>query len=142
MCATLGAVLRASALALILVCVALAAIGCGGSSKPAVCSARDDLTKSVDTLIKTNPVTDGVSGVKANLAAVQQQTTDFAKAAGDQFSPQVTAFKDSLTKVSADVTALAGSGDKAAALGSLASDVSAVQTSWSALTDAVKTACD
>jgi hypothetical protein len=135
-------VLRASAFVLILLCVALAAVGCGGSSKPAVCSARDDLTKSVDTLIKTNPVTDGVSGVKANLAAVQQQTTDFAKAAGDQFSPQVTAFKDSLTKVSADVKALAGSGDKASALGSLASDVSAVQTSWSALTDAVKTACD
>jgi hypothetical protein len=135
-------VLRASVIAVILLCAVLAATGCGGSSKPAVCSARDDLTKSVDTLIKTNPVSDGVSGVKANLAAVQQQTTDFAKAAGDQFSPQVKAFKQSLTKVSSDVQALTGSGDKASALGSLASDVSAVQTSWNALTDAVKSACD
>lgn len=134
--------LRASVAALVLLCVALAASGCGGSSKPAVCSARDDLTKSVDTLINTNPVSDGVSGVKANLAAVQSETTAFAKAAGDEFSPQVDAFKQSLTKVQNDVTALTGSGDKAAALGSLASDVSAVQTSWNALTDAVKTACD
>jgi predicted component of type VI protein secretion system len=142
MCATLGSVLRASLAAVVLLCVVLAATGCGSSSKPAVCSARDDLTKSVDTLINTNPVSDGVSGVKANLAAVRQQTTEFAKAAGDQFSPQIDAFKQSLTKVSADVQALTGSGDKASALGSLASDVSAVQTSWNALTDAVKTACD
>ena len=100
---------------MVLLCVVLAATGCGGSSKPAVCSARDDLTKSVDTLINTNPVSDGVSGVKANLAAVQSETTEFAKAAGDEFSPQIDAFKQSLTKVSNDVTALTGSGDKAAA---------------------------
>ena len=127
---------------MVLLCVVLAATGCGGSSKPAVCSARDDLTKSVDTLIKTNPVSDGVSGVKANLAAVQDQTTAFAKAAGDQFGPQISAFKQSLAKVTSDVQALTGSGDKASALGSLASDVTAVQTSWNELTDAVKTACD
>ena len=62
MCATLGAVLRIVAVAVILACTALAAAGCGGSDKPAVCSARDDLTKSVDTLIDVNPVSDGAVG--------------------------------------------------------------------------------
>jgi hypothetical protein len=142
MCASLGAVLRAVAVALVLLCSALTAAGCGGSDKPPVCSARDDLSKSVDSLINVNPVSDGVSEVRTRLADVQTQTTELAKAAGDQFSPQVSAFKQSLAKVSSDVQALAGSGDKAAAIGALATDVSAAKTSWDALYDAVGSACD
>jgi hypothetical protein len=135
-------VLRAVAVALVVLCTALAAAGCGGSDKPAVCSARDDLTKSVDSLINVNPVSDGLSEVRSRLTDVQTQTTEFAKAAGDQFSPEVSAFKESLAKVSADVQALGGSGDKASALGALATDVPAAKTSWDALSAAVGSACD
>jgi hypothetical protein len=134
-------VYRSFVIALMLLCTALAAAGCGGSSKPAVCGARDDLTDSVDQLIKVNPVSDGVSGVKTRLADVQERTTEFAKAAGDQFAPQISAFKSSLAKVSADVQALTGS-DKTAAISALATDVPAVQTSWNELVDAVGSVCD
>jgi hypothetical protein len=135
-------VLRTVVVALILACTAVAAAGCGGSDKPAVCSARDDLSKSVDSLIDVNPVSDGLSEVRTRLADVQTQTTELAKEAGDEFAPQVNAFKQSITKVASDVTALAGSGDKAAAVGALATDVSAAKASWDALYSAVGSACD
>lgn len=134
--------LRTVAVGLILLCTALAAAGCGGSDKPAVCSARDDLQKSVDNLINVNPVSDGVTEVQSRLSDVQAQTTEFAKAAGDEFQPQISAFKSASAKVATDVKALGGSGDKASAVGALASDVPALKTTWDDLVSAVGSACD
>ena len=133
--------LRRLTAALILLCVVLAASGCGGSSKPDVCGKRDDLSKAVDNLVKVNPVSDGLSEVQTRLTAVQDATTALGKAAGDQFTPQVKAVKDSTAKVATDVKGLTGS-DKTGALTSLATDVPAVRTSVSDLLDAVGSVCD
>jgi hypothetical protein len=129
------------AIAILLLCTLLAASACGGDSKPAVCGKRDDLKKSVDSLLSVNPVGDGVDEVRSRLTGVQNKTTALAKAAGDQFGPQVDAFKTSLAKVSTDVKGLTGS-DKSSALSALSTDVPAVRTSYDALIDAVGTVCD
>jgi hypothetical protein len=133
--------IRLIVLVVLCAAVAIAASGCGGSSKPAVCGKRDDLTKSVDSLINVNPVSDGLSEVQSRLADVQAKTTALAQAAGDQFGPQVKALKASTAKVADDVKALSGS-DKAAALGDLANDVPAVKTAYDNLIQAVGTVCD
>ncbi|HET6172776.1 MAG TPA: hypothetical protein VFD90_09225 [Gaiellales bacterium] len=124
-----------------LLCVVLAASGCGGSSKPAVCKKRDDLKSSVNNLIDVNPVSDGVSEVETRLSDVQQKTRDLAAAAGDQFKPEVAALQQSTAKVASDVKALGGS-DKASALGALGSDLPAVRTSLDELLTAVGSVCD
>jgi hypothetical protein len=131
---------RYPAVVILLLCTALAASGCGGSSKPAVCGKRDDLKKSVDNLLSVNPVSDGTAEVRSRLADVQSSATALAKAAGDQFTPQVDAFKSSTAKVASDVKALGGS-DKAGALSDLQTDVPAVRTSYNELMDAVKSVC-
>jgi hypothetical protein len=127
--------------AIALVCTVLAASGCGGSSKPAVCGKRDDLKKSVDNLLNVNPVSDGLTEVRSRLSDVQAKTAALASAAGDQFTPQVDALKASTAKVASDVKALSGS-DKAGAISDLSTDVPAVRTSYDALLDAVGSVCD
>jgi hypothetical protein len=127
--------------AILLLCTLLAATACGGDSKPAVCGKRDDLKKSVDSLLSVNPVSDGTAEVRSRLTDVQDKTTELAKAAGDEFGPEVDAFKTSLAKVSTDVKGLTGS-DKAGALSALSTDVPAVRTSYDALMDAVGSVCD
>ena len=134
--------LRRLAAALILVAILLAVSGCGDdSSNSDVCGKRDDLKKAVDSLIEVNPVSDGTTEVRARLTAVQDAASELASAAGDEFAPQVKAFKDSTAKVATDVKGLTGS-DKSAALSALATDVPAVRTSYDALMDAVGSACD
>ncbi len=126
---------------LVLLCVVLAASGCGGSSKPDVCGKRDDLSTAVDNLVKVNPVSDGLSEVQSRLKDVQDATTALGTAAGDQFAPQVKAMKAATSKVATDVKGLTGS-DKTGAISALATDVPAVRTSVSALLDAVGSVCD
>jgi hypothetical protein len=132
---------RHFAIAILLLCTLLAASACGGDSKPDVCSKRDDLKKSVDSLLSVNPVSDGTAEVKSRLTDVQNATTELAKAAGDQFAPEIDAFKTSTAKVATDVKGLTGS-DKAGAMSALSTDVPAVRTSYNALLDAVGSACD
>jgi hypothetical protein len=127
--------------AIVLLGILLAVSACGDSSKPEVCSKRDDLQKAVDSLIEVNPVSDGVSEVKVRLTAVQQATNDLAGAAGDEFDPQVKAMQQSTAKVVTDVKGLTGS-DKAGALGALSTDLTALRTSFNALIDAVGSVCD
>ena len=72
-------------IAILLLCTLLAASACGSDSKPDVCSKRDDLKKSVDSLLSVNPVSDGTAEVRSRLTDVQDATTELAKAAGDEF---------------------------------------------------------
>lgn len=132
---------RHLAIAILLLCTLLAASACGSDSKPDVCSKRDDLKKSVDSLLSVNPVSDGTTEVRSRLTDVQNATTELAKAAGDQFQPEIDAFKTSTAKVATDVKGLTGS-DKTGALSALATDVPAVRTSYDALLNAVGSACD
>jgi hypothetical protein len=126
---------------MVLLCTVLAAAGCGGSSKPAVCDKRDALKSSVDNLLDVNPVSDGMSEARSRLADVQTRTRELGSAAGDEFAPQVDAMKRSTAKVADDLKALAGS-DKSAALGALSNDIPAVRTSYDALLEAVGSVCD
>lgn len=115
---------------------------CGGSSKPSVCDKRDDLSKSVDNLIAVNPVSDGKDEVKNRLNDVKDATTAFADAAGDQFHPQIEAFKSATAAVRADVNAfISGSSSRSQALQELTNDLPKMKSTWTDLNDAVGSTC-
>ncbi len=126
---------------LIVIVVALSAVSCGSSDKPAVCGKRDAVQSSVDKLLNTNPVSDGLDAVRSNLSDLQQNVKDLASAAGDQYRPQVQALQTSTAQVATDVKDLSGS-NRGAAITALPGHVSTVQSDWKALTDAVSSACD
>jgi hypothetical protein len=126
---------------LIVIVVALSAVSCGSSDKPAVCGKRDAVQSSVDQLLNVNPVSDGLDAVRSSLSDLQQKVKDLASAAGDQYQPQVQALQASTAQVATDVKDLSGS-NRGAAITALPGHVSAVQTDWNALTNAVSSACD
>jgi hypothetical protein len=120
-------------------CLTAASTACG-DDKPAVCGKRDDLRKSVDNLLKVNPVS-GLGEVRTRLTDVRDSTTDLAKAAKDQYQPQVSALEASIATLTRHVQSLATS-PSASALAAIPSEVSNVQRDASALLDAVGSACD
>jgi hypothetical protein len=85
---------------LVLAGVVLVVAGCGSSSKSSVCSSRDDLRSSVDSLLKVNPAKDGLNEVSSRLGDERDRTSDLAKAAGDQYKPQVDTLQASTTRLS------------------------------------------
>ena len=120
-------------------CLTAASTACG-DDKPAVCGKRDDLRKSVDNLLKVNPVS-GLGEVRARLTDVRDSTTDLATAAKDQYQPQVSALEASIATLTTHVQSLATS-PSASALAAIPSEVSNVQRDTSALLDAIGSACD
>jgi hypothetical protein len=123
-----------------IVCLTAASTACG-DDKPAVCGKRDDLRTSVDNLLKVNPVSDGLGEVRTRLADVRDSTTDLAKAAKDQYQPQVSALEASITSLTKQVQTL-GTSPSASALAAIPTEVSNVQRDTSALLDAIGSACD
>jgi hypothetical protein len=122
------------------VLVALVASGCGGSSKPAVCDKRDAVKSSVDALLNVS-ASDGVAGVTSKLEAVQSSVKGLASAAGTQYQPQISALQSSVAALSAQVQAL-GTSPSVAALTAIPASAQKVQTDFTALTDAIGSACD
>jgi hypothetical protein len=123
-----------------IVCLTAASTACG-DDKPAVCGKRDDLRTSVDDLLKVNPVSDGLGEVRTRLADVRDQTTDLAKAAKDQYQPQVSALEASIATLTKQLQSL-GTSPSASGLAAIPTDVSNVQRDASALVDAIGSACD
>ena len=113
-----------------IVCLTAASTACG-DDKPAVCGKRDDLRTSVNNLLKTNPVSDGLGEVRTRLADVREQTTDLAKAAKDQYQPQVSALDEH--RESDQALKSLGSSPSVSALAAIPSEVSNVQRDASAL---------
>lgn len=123
-----------------IVCLTAASTACG-DDKPAVCGKRDDLRTSVNNLLKTNPVSDGLGEVRTRLADVREQTTDLATAAKDQYQPQVSALETSITSLTKQLKTL-GTSPSVSALAAIPTAVSNVQRDASALYDAIGSACD
>src|SRR5262249_34402936 len=123
------------------VLVALVASGCGGSSKPAVCGNRDAVKAAVNDLLSVNPIPHGMTPGTTKPDAVQPDVNDLASAAGSQYQPQINALKSSLSALSAQVKAL-GSSPSAAAATAIVPAAQKVATDFTALTDAIGSACD
>jgi hypothetical protein len=127
------------ALACALVVGALAAAGCGGSSKPAYCSARADLESSIKGLTSLN-VSSGVSGLEAQLKKIETSATKLVSTAKSDFASETQAVKSSVDSLTAAVKGLPSS-PSAGQIAGIAAAASKVVSSVKSFTDATSSKC-
>jgi hypothetical protein len=118
----------------------VAASGCGGSSKPAYCSDRAELQKSVQDL-KGIVGTSGLSGLQLQLTTVRRNATALADAAKSDFPTETSALNSSVNTLAGAIKALPSS-PSSAQIAALALDVSTVVSDVKNLTKATTSACD
>ena len=123
---------------LILVLSGLAA-GCS-SSKPAYCTAAANLKTSVSDLGNVNVRQNGLSSLQTALNSVQTNASTFASETKSTFGPQITALQSTLSSLSTAIKSATGQSPVTAAT-AVASSVSQVKTSASALQTAVAGKC-
>ena len=123
--------------AAVLALIALA--GCGGSSKPAYCSARANLENSVKGLTSLN-VSSGISGLQAQLTKIQSDANAVISSAKGDFPNETSAIQSSLSALEASARAVA-SNPSAGAIATVASDASKFVNSVTTFTNATKSKC-
>ena len=124
--------------AAILVLSGLAA-GCS-SSKPAYCTDAANLKTSVSNLGNVNVATNGLGSLQTALSSVQTNASAFATDAKSAFPSQTAALQNSVSSLGAAITSAKGQPPVTAAT-AVASSVTQVKTSASALQSAVSGAC-
>jgi hypothetical protein len=119
------------------VCIALVAVvglaACGGSSKPAYCSARSELQKSINGLSSLS-MSSSVSDLEAELKKIQTQATTLVSKAKSDFPSETAAIQSSVKTLTNDVNALKKDAS--------ATHISAVISSASGVVSSVKTFMD
>lgn len=119
--------------------VALVAVAGCGSSKPAYCSARTNLTNSVKnlpTVISSN----GISGLTSQLGKIQSNATSVVNAAKSDFPSQTSAVKTSVDTLKTAVKALPSS-PSASQVAAVALDAGNVVSSVKTFVDTSKSKC-
>jgi hypothetical protein len=124
--------------AAVLVASGLAA-GCG-SSKPAYCTAADQLKTSVSNLGNVDVAKNGLSSLQTALSSVQTSAQTFATDAKSEFAPQTTALRNSLSALDTAIKS-AKAQPSATALAAVVSSVTQVKNSASALQSAASGKC-
>jgi hypothetical protein len=125
------------------VVVGVLVAGCsssGGSSKPAYCTAADQLKTSVDALGNVDVAKNGLNSLTTALKNVQTDATTFANEAKSAFAPQTTALKQSLTSLDAAITSAQGQ-SVATVAKTVAAPLAQVKNSASQLLSATKGKC-
>ena len=123
----------AAALATIAAFALVVLSGCG-SSKPAYCTARSNLTNSIKGLTSLS-VSRGVSGLQAQVTKIQTDATSLVNSAKGDFPNETAAIKSSVDGLSTAVKSLPSNpsaGQIAAIVPAAASVVNSVQTFTSA----------
>ena len=118
------------------VCVALT--GCGGS-KPGYCTDRSSLENSVKGLADLT-VSDGVSGLEAQLNKIKTVSTALVKSAQSDFPDETRAIKSSVDGLSQTVNGLTSS-PSAGDIATVAAQTSAFVTSVKSFMDATSSKC-
>ncbi|MGH2588707.1 MAG: hypothetical protein ACRDJE_27595 [Dehalococcoidia bacterium] len=92
--------------------------GCDRGSDD-VCGARDEVQEALDQLRNVNVIQQGTNSLRPALEQLREAVTDFADAAGDQFSEQATTLRAAIDNVTATVRDSAGMSliDRARAIG-------------------------
>ena len=121
-------------------CIAL--VACGGSEKPAYCKAVTDFKDSVSALTDVQVTENGVSSLAAAVSKVQSSGKTLVSEAKSAFGTEATALDASLTALGATARQLADPNTAKAALLVVPTQISAVKTSFDALSNAVKSKCD
>src|SRR5215472_17573935 len=92
--ASAGVRIRAC-VALCVIAIAVAALAGCGSSKPAYCSDRTNLTNSVKELTSLN-LTSGISGLQTQLKKIQTNANKLVSSAKGHFPTETTAIRNSI----------------------------------------------
>jgi hypothetical protein len=126
---------------LLAACVAAIVVlaGCGGSSKPAYCSARTNLENSVKGLTSLT-LSSGISGLQAQLKTIQSDASSLVSSAKSDFPDQASALTSSVDALTSAVKTLPSSpsaGQVATVAGAGASVVNSVK----AFVDATSSKC-
>ena len=122
----------------------LAAAACGSSasstsSRPAYCSDRTSLQKSVKGLTSLN-ASAGVSGLETQVSKVKTSANKLANAAKSDFPSQSSALNSSITALDNSVRSLAGN-PSAAIIGNVTKDAANVLTAARNLVNATNAKC-
>jgi len=131
--------LRSAAIPAI-VAVAVALAGCGGSGKPAYCSDRDALQKSLTELKNVNVSAEGIDEVKAKLTKVESDAQALANSARKEFSPQASTLESSVSKLKTSAQSAAAA-PTAQSFAAVASAASGVASAFGDLSSAVSSKC-
>jgi hypothetical protein len=124
--------------AAILVLSGLAA-GCS-SSKPAYCTDAANLKTSVSNLGNVDVAKNGLGSLQSALSSVQANANAFASDAKSAYPSQTTALQNSVSSLGTAITSAKGQPPLTAAT-AVASSVTQVKTSASALQSAVSGTC-
>jgi hypothetical protein len=116
--------------------VALA--GCG-SSKPAYCTDRTNLSNSVKGLTSLT-VSSGISGLKSQVTTIQGDATTLVNSAKSDFPSQTSAITSSVDALKSAVAALSSS-PSAAQIATVTKDAASVVSSVKTFTDASSSKC-
>jgi hypothetical protein len=131
---TWARILLACALAIGIV----ALVGCS-SSKPAYCTDRSNLQNAVNGLKSLN-ASSGTSAWKSQVQMVQSAATALVNSAKSDFPSQTSAITSSVDALNSSVAALSSS-PSAAAVVTVTTDASSVQSSVKNFTDATSSQC-
>jgi hypothetical protein len=120
-----------------LVLVGLA--GCGGSSKPAYCSARADLENSINGVSSLSP-SSSVSALQAQFQKVKTDANKVVTEAKGDFPTQTSAIKSSVDGLTSAVNALTAN-PSASQIATVISSASNVVSSVKSFVDASSSKC-
>ena len=140
---TSAAVLRMSAVAGLVVVIAVLATGCGSSTssstpaKPAYCSDVTTFENAVGKLKDTG----SPSVLASNISSVVSTGQAALSAVKTAFAPEATALKSSLTALETSAKELVSSGTRAAALKKIPGEVTAVKSAGDAFVNAAHPKC-
>jgi hypothetical protein len=125
------------------ICVALLAVvglaACGGSSKPAYCTARTNLENSIKGLTSLS-VSSGVSALESELKKIETNATTLVSKAKSDFPSEtaaITSSVDSLTKAANAVKQDASAKN----IATVVSSATGVVSSVTAFMDSTKSKC-
>jgi predicted PurR-regulated permease PerM len=115
--------------------------GCGGSSKPAYCSAVSKVQDAIKSLPSVDDVKkNGVGTLRTAITQLQQNATNAVNQAKADFSTQTAALKTSVNALSSTVKQIAGS-PSLQTLALLPNQLTAVGTAAKNLESAVSSKC-
>ena len=112
--------------------------GCG-SSKPAYCTARSNLSKSIKGLTSLS-VSSGVSGLQSQVQKIQTAATSVVNSAKGDFPNETSAIKSSVDALSTAVKSLP-SNPSAGQIASIVPSAAKVVSSVTSFTSATSSKC-
>jgi hypothetical protein len=140
---TSAAVLRMSAVAGLVVAIAVLITGCGSSSSsstPAKAAYCPDVTTFENAVGKLKD-TGSPSALASNISSVISTGQAALSAVKTAFAPEATALKSSLTALETSAKELVSSGTRAAALQKIPGEITAVKSAGDAFVSAAHPKC-